>query len=339
MLSVFISFYLWLSFFFLMRISVIGGGSWGTALAVVLARRNDVTLWVHDAALATRMSETRVNDVYLPSCSLPELNVTYDLASAVDGAEMVLTVMPSAHCRRIYEEMHAHLRPDTLIVSATKGLETHTLLRMSEVIGRVPIAVLSGPSFAVEVARGDPTAAVIASTDAELARIVQGAFAGSNLRLYTNSDPAGVEYAGALKNVIAIGAGICDGMGLGSNAMAALITRGLAEITRLACALGGRRETLAGLAGMGDLVLTCTGALSRNRTVGYELARGRKLAEIIASTRMVAEGVETTAAAVELARRVGVEMPIAERMHAVLFENQPPREALRDLMERSLKGE
>jgi glycerol-3-phosphate dehydrogenase (NAD(P)+) len=325
-----------------MRIAVIGGGSWGTALAVVLARRNDVTLWVHDAALATRMHETRVNDVYLPNCPLPVLNVVNELASAVASAEMLLTVMPSAHCRRIYQEMLPYLRPDMLFVSATKGLETHTLLRMSEVITEVTaarIGILSGPSFAVEVARGDPTAAVIASSDAELARAVQGAFAGSNLRLYTNSDPAGVEYAGALKNVIAIGAGICDGLGLGSNAMAALITRGLAEITRLACALGGRRETLAGLAGMGDLVLTCTGALSRNRTVGHELARGRKLAEIIASTRMVAEGVETTAAAVELARRAGVEMPITERMHAVLFENQPPREALRDLMERSLKGE
>ena len=325
-----------------MRIAVIGGGSWGTSLALVLARRNDVALWVHDAALAARMRDLRVNDVYLPDAPLSAGNVTSELAAALDGAEMVLTVMPSAHCRRVYQEMLPHLRPGMLFVSATKGLETHSLLRMSEVITEVvsaPIGILSGPSFALDVARGDPTAAVIASSNLELARAVQGAFAGSNLRLYTNHDPAGVEYAGALKNVIAIGAGICDGLGLGSNAMAALITRGLAEITRLACALGGRRETLAGLAGMGDLVLTCTGKLSRNRTVGGELARGRKLAEIIASTRMVAEGVETTAAAVELARRAGVEMPITERMYAVLFENQPPRDALRDLMERSLKGE
>lgn len=326
-----------------MKVSVIGGGSWGTALALVLSRRNDVSLWVHDPALAARMHASRVNEIYLRGAVLPEsMRISSDLAASLDAAEIVLTVMPSAHCRQIYEQMLPHLRPNMLFVSATKGLETQTLLRMSEVIGGIvarPIGILSGPSFALEVARGDPTAAVIASTDVALARTVQSAFAGSNLRLYTNSDPAGVEYAGALKNVIAIGAGICDGLGLGSNAMAALITRGLAEITRLACALGGRRETLAGLAGLGDLVLTCTGALSRNRSVGYELAHGRQLADIVASTRMVAEGVETTAAAVSLARKSGVEMPIAERMHAVLFENQPPRDALRDLMERSLKEE
>jgi glycerol-3-phosphate dehydrogenase (NAD(P)+) len=201
------------------------------------------------------------------------------------------------------------------------------------------VGVLSGPSFAHDVARGDPTAAVIAATDADLAQSVQQAFGGSNIRLYTSSDPIGTEYAGALKNVIAIGAGLCDGLGLGSNSLAALITRGLAEITRLACALGGRRETLAGLAGMGDLVLTCTGAQSRNRTLGGELARGRQLDDIVASMRMVAEGVRTTQSAVALAQRAGIEMPITARMQAVLFQGQPPREALRDLMERSLKGE
>jgi glycerol-3-phosphate dehydrogenase (NAD(P)+) len=199
--------------------------------------------------------------------------------------------------------------------------------------------VLSGPTFAKEIARGDPAAAVIASEDADLARELQEAFFSGSLRPYTNSDVAGVEYAGSLKNIIAIGAGLCEGLGLGSNTLAALITRGLAEITRLACVLGGKRETLAGLAGMGDLVLTCTGALSRNRSLGIELAQGRRLGEIRKSTRMVAEGVNTTTAALDLARKHGVEMPITEQMHKVLFEGRPAREALRDLMERSLKGE
>ncbi len=323
-----------------MRIAIIGGGSWGTALALILGRRHDVALWVHDASLAARMHDQRINDVYLPAFELPSsVRAVAWLDAALSGAEIVISVMPSEHCRRIYGEMQPYLRDDMLFVSATKGLETGSLLRMSEVLGRPRIGVLSGPSFALEVARGDPTAAVIAATDMELARTVQSAFSGTNLRLYTNADPAGVEYAGALKNVIAIGAGICDGLGLGSNSAAALITRGLAEITRLASALGGKRETLAGLAGMGDLILTCTGTLSRNRTLGGELARGRKLAEIVASTRMVAEGVHTTEAAVALARRVGVEMPITERMYAVLFEDQSPRDALRYLMERTLKEE
>jgi glycerol-3-phosphate dehydrogenase (NAD(P)+) len=310
-----------------MKIAIIGAGSWGTALATVLSRRHEIALWVH-------------KDVYgaLPANVRP----VREFALALDRSEIVFMVTPSEHFRGVYSAIGPHLQEATIVVSATKGLEADTLLRMSEVIAEVRparTAILSGPSFALEVARGDPTAAVIASGDAELARTVQSAFASTNVRLYTNSDPAGVEYAGALKNVIAIGAGICDGLGLGSNTMAALITRGAAEITRLACALGGRRETLAGLAGMGDLILTCTGALSRNRTLGHELARGRPLGEILASTRMVAEGVRTTQAAVALAARTGVEMPITARMHAVLFENQPPRDALRYLMERSLKEE
>jgi glycerol-3-phosphate dehydrogenase (NAD(P)+) len=327
-----------------MRIAIIGGGSWGTALALVLARRHDVSLWVHDASLAARMRDSRMNDVYLAGFPLPAtIHVASDFATALDGAEIAILVAPSEHCRGIFAEIRPYLQPNVRVVSATKGLEAKTLLTMSQMIlteqSTARVGVLSGPSFAHDVARGDPTAAVIASVDADLARDVQQAFGGSNIRLYTSSDPLGTEYAGALKNVIAIGAGICDGLGLGSNSLAALITRGLAEITRLACALGGRRETLAGLAGMGDLVLTCTGAQSRNRTVGGELARGRKLGEIIASMRMVAEGVRTTESAVALARRAAVEMPITTRMHAVLFEGQAPQDALRDLMERSLKGE
>jgi glycerol-3-phosphate dehydrogenase (NAD(P)+) len=327
-----------------MKIAIIGGGSWGTALALILARRHEVSLWVHDAGLAARMRDSRINDVYLPEFPLPPaIRVVSAFEPALDSAEIVVLVAPSEHCRGIFQRIRSHLRPAMRLVSATKGLEDTTLLTMSQMIlaehPTAPVGVLSGPSFAHDVARGDPTAAVIASGEADLARDVQQAFAGSNVRLYTSSDPAGTEYAGALKNVIAIGAGICDGLGLGSNSLAALITRGLAEITRLACALGGRRETLAGLAGMGDLVLTCTGAQSRNRTVGGELARGRKLADIVSSMRMVAEGVRTTRSAVALAQRAGVEMPITARMQAVLFEGQAPREALRDLMERSLKGE
>ncbi len=323
-----------------MRIAIIGGGSWGTALALTLARQHEVSLWIHDTALAARVRESRVNDVYLPGFALPSrIHVKSSLEQALEQAELAILVVPSEHCRSLI----SRIGPGIPIVSATKGLEADSLQTMSQMIAeQIPgarVSVLSGPSFALDVARGDPTAAVIASNNAELAKEVQRAFAGTNIRLYTSSDPLGVEYAGALKNVIAIGAGICDGLGLGSNSQAALITRGLAEITRLACALGGRRETLAGLAGMGDLVLTCTGSLSRNRTVGGELARGRKLADIVSSMRMVAEGVRTTRSAMALAARAQVEMPITARMHAVLFEGQPPREALRDLMDRALKSE
>lgn len=330
-----------------MKLAIMGAGSWGTALSLVLGRAHQIRLWVHDTELCARMKEARVNDVYLPGFPLPQnVHPTGSIPEALEQAEIVLTVMPSEHCRGVFQQMLPHLGPEMLLVSATKGLERNTLLRMSEVIreaagpGFAPrLGALSGPAFALEIARGDPAAVVIASSDAALAATVQKAFSSATLRLYTNDDIAGVEYAASLKNVIAIGAGICDGLGLGNNTMAALITRGLKEITRLACACGGRPETLAGLAGLGDLVLTSTGSLSRNRALGRELAAGRKLQEILSSTRMVAEGVHTTTAALALARRAGVEMPITEQMHAVLFEGRPPREALRDLMERSLKGE
>jgi glycerol-3-phosphate dehydrogenase (NAD(P)+) len=233
-----------------------------------------------------------------------------------------------------------------LLVSATKGLETGSLLRMSEVIQQVvgarfspKAAVLSGPTFAKEVARGEPTALVVASTGGGIAAEVQRAFSGASFRLYTNSDPAGVEIGGAVKNVVAIGAGVCHGLGLGSNAMAALITRGLAEITRLALAMGGEARTLSGLAGLGDLLLTCTGGLSRNRMVGMQLASGKRLDEIVGSMQMIAEGIETTKATRDLALRHGIEMPITEQMYALLFEARSPGEAIRQLMERSLKGE
>jgi glycerol-3-phosphate dehydrogenase (NAD(P)+) len=257
--------------------------------------------------------------------------------------------MPSQHCRALFERMRPLMQPQALIVSATKGLEEGSLQRMTEVITQVlrrddgtaaAVGALSGPSFAQEVARGDPTAVTIASEDVALQRTVQQEFSDSTFRVYTNNDVIGVELGGALKNIVAIAAGICDGLGFGHNSAAALITRGLAEMTRLVVACGGRSETMAGLAGLGDLVLTCTGGLSRNRSVGVELGRGHKLPEIIAGMHgMVAEGVFTTSAAVGLARARGVEMPITEQMHAILHQGKSPREAIQELMTRSGKSE
>jgi glycerol-3-phosphate dehydrogenase (NAD(P)+) len=304
-------------------------------------------LWVYENDLAAEMQAKRENTVYLPGFRLPaNIEVASDLGAALDGAEVVLSVMPSHLVRGLYQQMLPHLKPSMLFVSATKGLENSTLLRMSEVIAetvsrrfRAGVAVISGPTFAREVAAGEPTALVVASTDRPLAERVQMDFSGPTFRLYTSGDPVGVEIGGAMKNVVAIGAGVCHGLGLGSNAVAALVTRGLAEITRLATAMGGRPQTLAGLAGLGDLVLTCTGDLSRNRKVGIELARGRRLEEIVGSMNMVAEGIKTTNATVDLARRYGVETPIALQMYEMLHFALPPREAIRRLMERSLKGE
>jgi glycerol-3-phosphate dehydrogenase (NAD(P)+) len=329
----------------LKNLAIIGGGSWGTALAIVLAPRfARVTLWVYESDLAARMGSARINDIYLPDHLIPtNVGIRSDLASALDGAEIVLGVMPSHLARGLYQRMLPGLNESMVFVSATKGLENHSLLRITEVIrevvGTSRVAVISGPSFAREVARFEPTAVVAAAIEPGLAETVQAAFSGPTFRVYTSSDPIGVEIGGSIKNVVAIGAGVLHGMGLGHNAMAALITRGLAEMTRLAVAMGGKPQTLAGLAGLGDLVLTCTGDLSRNRTVGVELARGRKLDEIVSSMKMVAEGVKTTDAAVDLAKRHAVEMPIAEQMYEMLHAGSSPQEAIRRLMERSLKGE
>jgi len=332
----------------LKNLAIIGAGSWGTALAIVLAPRFPrVRLWVYEADLAARMRLSRENDVYLPGFQLAShVEVVSDLPGALDGADIVLSVMPSHLVRRIYQDMLPYLHESMLFVSATKGLENGSLLRTSEVIQEslsarmTPrIAVISGPTFAKEVARFEPTALVVASSDSEVADRVQAAFSGPTFRLYTSSDTISVEIGGSIKNVVAIGAGVLHGMGLGHNPMAALITRGLAEMTRLAVAMGGRALTLAGLAGLGDLVLTCNGELSRNRTVGVELAHGRKLEEIVGSMRMVAEGIKTTNAAVDLAKRYSVEMPISEQMFQVLNFGVSPREAIQRLMERSLKGE
>jgi glycerol-3-phosphate dehydrogenase (NAD(P)+) len=326
------------------NLAIIGGGSWGTALAIILAPRFPrVRLWVYEADLAARMRETRENDVYLPGCRLPRhVEVVDQLPAALHGAQIVLSAIPSHLVRGLYQQMLPFLNESMVFVSATKGLENGTLLRMSEVIQEVlpaRVAILSGPTFALEVARFEPTALVVASTDGALAEIVQGAFSGPTFRVYANSDPIGVEIGGSVKNVVAIGAGVVHGLGLGHNAMAALITRGLAEITRLAVAMGGVAQTLAGLAGLGDLVLTCSGDLSRNRMVGVELAHGRKLEEIVNSMKMVAEGVKTTNAVSDLAKRHSVEMPICEQMLQMLQFGISPREAIQRLMDRSLKGE
>jgi glycerol-3-phosphate dehydrogenase (NAD(P)+) len=332
------------------KIAIIGAGSWGTALAIALTRSRDshrLCLWVYETEIADSLRDRRVNEVFLPGFELPPgVEVTQELSEAVGGADFVLSVMPSSHARRMYTAMLPHLRPEMALVSATKGLEPETLLRMTEVITQVVspkfrprVAALSGPSFAREVAQGDPTAVVIASTDAAVASEVQAEFSGPTFRLYTNDDVTGTELGGAVKNVIAIAAGVAEGLGFGHNTNAALMTRGLAEMTRLGCALGARRETLAGLAGMGDLVLTCTGALSRNRTVGVELGKGRRLGEILGPMKMVAEGVSTTAATKALARRLNIEVPITDQMYAVLYEGRSPRDAIRELMDRPLKQE
>jgi glycerol-3-phosphate dehydrogenase (NAD(P)+) len=332
----------------LKRLTVIGGGSWGTALAAVLAPRfSQVRMWVYESDLAERMCRTRANDVYLPGVELPaHVLVTSELGTALHGAEIVLSVMPSHLARGLFEQMRPLLNESMVFVSATKGLENGTLLRISEVIRDVlrpafdpRVAVISGPTFAREVARFEPTALVVASEDERLAASVQAAFSGPTFRLYSSPDPTGVEVGGSIKNVVAIGSGVLNGMGMGHNVTAALITRGLAEMNRLAVAMGGKPQTLAGLAGLGDLVLTCTGDLSRNRTVGVELAHGRKLDEIVSSMKMVAEGIKTTNAAVDLAKRYGVEMPIAEQMYQMLHFGVSPRDAIQRLMERSLKVE
>jgi glycerol-3-phosphate dehydrogenase (NAD(P)+) len=331
------------------EIAIIGAGAWGTSLTIVLGRKGThrVQLWAHEAEVVESISRKRVNEKFLPGHLIPEpVVVSSDLEKVVEGAGILVSVMPSQHCRAVFERMRPLLPPDILVISATKGLEEGSLLRMSEVIRLVlksestAIGALSGPSFAQEVARGDPTAITIASQSSELLRIVQQEFSDPRFRVYTNSDVVGVELGGALKNIIAIAAGICDGLGLGHNSVAALITRGLAEMTRLVIACGGRADTMAGLAGLGDLVLTCTGGLSRNRSVGAELGRGKKLPDIISNMHgMVAEGVFTTTAAVGLAHARKVEMPITQQMYAILHEGKSPREAIEQLMSRSGKSE
>ena len=326
------------------KLAILGAGSWGTGLAVVLAPRFDrIALWAHEEDLAVSIEATRENTAFLPGFRIPSnVAATHSLETALEDAGAVLGVMPSKFARAVWSRALPHVAPGAHLVSATKGLEQGSLLRVSEVVaslGAGAPAVLSGPTFAREVALGRPTALVVASTDPALASAVQRGFSGPTFRLYTNPDPIGVEIGASLKNVIAIAAGLCQGLELGANSTAALITRGLAEITRLAGALGGQPRTLAGLAGLGDLVLTCTGELSRNRRVGFELARGRTATDITGSMAMVAEGVDTAASAVELGRRSHVSLPIATQVDRILRGEIPAARAVGELMERSLKEE
>lgn len=325
------------------KLSILGAGSWGTALAIALAPRfEEVVLWAHAKGRAEEMEATRENATYLPGYRLPRnVRVTSDL----EVAPWVLAVVPSKHFRATMMAVKGHVGAPVRVVSATKGIEAGRFLRMSEVAAEClgeklagPVVALSGPTFAKEIAKGDPAAIVLASEDGDFARGLQVALTGGNLRFYTNPDVVGVELCGALKNVIAIAAGAAEGLGLGSNTMAALVTRGLAEIGRLVGAMGGNALTVAGLAGMGDLVLTCTGALSRNRRVGLELGKGRGLESVLADTTMVAEGVETAPVAIELAGKMGVEMPIAMAVNAMLG-GRAPQEILRQLVDRAPRAE
>lgn len=329
------------------RAAVVGAGSWGTALAALLAKKgHDVVLWSFEEDVARSIQQHHANP-YLADVALPEnLRATHNLGEAVDGARLVVSVSPSQFVGRVMADAAPHLSDDALVVSASKGIEISTLRRMDEVLGTIlspevmrRFSVLSGPSFAAEVAREAPTAVVVASRNAAAAQAVQGYFQTGYFRVYTNADVVGVELAGALKNVIALAAGVTAGLGFGHNTQAALITRGLAEITRLGVALGAERGTFSGLAGMGDLVLTCTGSLSRNRTVGYRLGKGETLEEILADMKAVAEGVRTAEAADALARRHHVEMPITEQVRAIVHEGKSPSEALRTLMLRDPKPE
>ena len=328
------------------RISVLGAGAWGTALALSLARRggHELCLWSHSVPLAEQLAEAGENLPYLPGFTLPAgIQVTSDLPGAIFEADILLCVTPSQHLREVIGHIAPMLTRNQIILSASKGLEEATFLRMSQVIASVtdnPYAVLSGPSFAQEVAAGIPTALVAAAHDSRLALTIQRDFSSPTLRLYTNDDVTGVELGGSLKNVIALAAGVVKGLNLGHNSSAALITRGIAEITRLAVACGGRRQTLAGLSGLGDLVLTCTGSLSRNRSVGIELGKGRPLDDILSGLNgKVAEGVRSTTAALGLAARYGVEMPIIEQMDAILHHNKSPKDAIHDLMTRPGRDE
>lgn len=329
------------------RAAVVGAGAWGTALATVLARSgHDVRLWSYEADVARSIAERRVNP-YLDGVELPAgIRAETDLAAALRDAELVVSASPSQFVRRVMAAAAPHLGADALVLSASKGIELGSLLRMDEVLEAVlprglmaRFCVLSGPSFALEVAEGAPTAVVIASRDPDASLRARDLFQTPWFRVYTNPDVVGVEIGGAVKNVIALAAGVTAGLGYGHNTTAALITRGLAEITRLGVAVGAERATFYGLAGLGDLVLTCTGGLSRNRTVGFRLGAGESLELILRDMSAVAEGIKTTEAVYQLAKRHGVEMPITEQIYAILYEGRTPSDALRLLMARDAKPE
>ncbi len=331
-----------------MNIGVIGAGSWGTTLADLLAKKgNAVTLWAYEKDLVERMTRTFENDLFLPGFTLNgKMSFTSDLKEAVEGKDLLVLVAPSQVMRTVVSQAEPFIAPGTLLVSAAKGIENNTLMIMSEVLAEVlpeekrrRLAFLSGPTFAREVASEMPTALTVASENEEVAQQIQKIFSCPFFRLYRQSDVIGVELGGSLKNVIALAAGITDGLGYGYNTRAALISRGLVEMSRIGIAMGAKEKTFYGLAGMGDLVLTCTGDLSRNRTVGLEIGRGKKLPEILSGMKMVAEGVKTTLSASQLAQKLKVEAPIINQMYQVLNEDKDPRKAVSDLMKRDLKAE
>jgi glycerol-3-phosphate dehydrogenase (NAD(P)+) len=330
------------------KIGVIGGGSWGTSIAILLSEKGyDVSLWVYEKDLAERIIKNRVNDLYLPDFKIPDnLFITSSLWDALKGKDIIVSAIPSHVLRKVLTDLAPFLLENNIIVSCTKGIENDTLMTPSGIIKDIlpkglhtRLAFLSGPSFAVEVARKLPTAVSVASYDRDIGLRVQSAFNTPYFRVYTNPDVIGVELGGALKNVIAIASGVSDGLNYGHNARAALITRGLREISRLGVAMGANPLTFSGLSGLGDLVLTCTGELSRNRTVGYKLGQGMKLKEILSEMKMVAEGIRTTKSAFELSRKYGVEMPITEQVYKLLYEDKDPKAVVKDLMGRALKDE
>ncbi len=326
------------------KIAVIGAGSWGTALAMLLAEKgNDVFLWVYEAELAEEINKTRINTRYHPAIILPErIRASSDLGEVVNKAKYVINVVPTQYTRDVFSRVSRYIEPDALIISASKGIEKGSLKTVTEIIKEVTgleASALSGPSFASEVIQKCPTAVTIATRENKTAEILQRLFNTEYFRVYTNTDVLGVELGGALKNVMAIAAGISDGLGLGSSARAALITRGLAEMTRLGVAMGAKENTFWGLSGLGDLVLTCTDTLSRNHTVGFRLGKGEKLSDILSKMIMVAEGIATSESAHELSRRYSVEMPIVEQVYNVIYEDKDPMSAVKELMTRSLKSE
>ena len=331
-----------------MRIGVIGAGGWGTALTILLSDNgHEVALWQFDPSVAEEMRAQRQNCLFLPGVSIPDgILISSTLGEVISGRDMLVFAVPSQFMRSVARRVGLLEAAAPLVVSGTKGIEDKTLKRMSEVLlEEVPgltmdrFVALSGPSHAEEVARRIPTTVVAASVSQSAAEMVQQAFMAPYFRVYTSSDVIGVELGGALKNIIALASGICDGLGLGDNAKGALMTRGLGEITRLGLCMGARAETFAGLSGMGDLVTTCISRHSRNRFVGEEIGKGRRLEDILSEMVMVAEGVQTTRSAYQLSQRLSVEMPITERVHAVLFEGYDPGKGVRDLMTRDAKPE
>jgi glycerol-3-phosphate dehydrogenase (NAD(P)+) len=328
------------------KAAVIGAGGWGTAFSLLLSQQKiETRLWVREREVFEELRSSRTNSTFLPGVILPpDIFFTQDMAEALDRAEAIFVAVPSRYCRQIYLEMAPYVTPIQIVVSLTKGIEEKTLLRMTEIMSQVfacrpHLAVLSGPSFAREVAAGLPTAVVVAAEKIEMAEKIQQSLASLNFRVYTSQDVKGVEIAGAVKNVIALACGLSDGLNFGHNARASLITRGLVEMTKLGLKLGARQETFYGLAGIGDLVLTATGKLSRNYQVGYQIGQGKKLEEILAGMKMVAEGVTTAISIRDLARREKVDMPICQEVYQILYEGKNPRDSLIDLMSRALKSE